>query len=109
MKYPPLALADLDELVFNSQVPVIVYVTGTGAQGLARARREFLAVAKLLQDHIAIYEVDGLKEKAVVSRLDIKGMPSLLLYISGTEAGSLIGFYRRDALEKRIWNLISDS
>lgn len=108
-RYPPLAEADVDELVFNSRVPVIVYITGTCCHLTASARREFLPVAQAIQDQVAIYEVDGLNEKALVSRLNIKAMPSLLLYISGIEVSALLGFYGRDELQKMLWRIISNS
>lgn len=58
---------------------------------------------------MAIYEVDGLIEKGIVSRINIKAMPSLLVYISGIEVLALLGFYHRDELQKRLWSIIPDS
>lgn len=108
-RYPPLVETDIGRLVFGSEVPVIVYVTGTCCRLTESARREFLEVARDIQDQVAIYEVDGLNEKGLISRLDIKAMPALLLYISGIEVAALLGFYDRDELQKRLWSIISDS
>ena len=104
----PLSESDVDDLVFGSQVPVIVYVTGDCCPVAKAARREFLSVASELQDQIAVYEVNGLRQKELISRLRIKAMPSLLFYTSGIEQAALLGFYHRDELRKRLWSIISD-
>ena len=107
--FPPVAESDIDELVFRAQVPVIVYVTGARSCIAIAAKREFLHAALDMQSRVAIYEVDGPEEKAIVSRLNIKVMPSLLVYISGIEVAVMIGFYGRDDLLRSLWSTIPDS
>jgi thioredoxin-like negative regulator of GroEL len=56
---------------------------------------------------MAFYQVDADEEKGLVARLDVQAVPSLLVFISGMEAGVLLGFHSIDELHMRLWSIIS--
>jgi len=108
LNYPPLIDAEFDELVLSTQVPVIIYLTTARCPISKISRREFRAVAVELQHRVAIFEVDALSEKVLVSRLGVRAVPTLMLFVAGTESAALLGFYHRDELRIRLWSIIPD-
>ena len=109
MSYPPLTDSEFEELVLGSELSAVIYVTASCCRVDELARREFQAVAAEFQDQIAIVEVDAGAKKALVSRLNVKAVPALLVFASGTEVAALIGFHHRDELRNRLWSIISNS
>ena len=109
MSYTPLIDEEFDELVLGSELTVIVYVTLDHCRISARARAEFTAIEGRFRDHVTVYDVDADVEKALVFRLNIKAVPTLLVFSSGNEVAALLGFYHRDELQKRLGSIIRDS
>lgn len=102
--FPPLTVHDFEQLVLETKIPVVVYVSMLDCQSCSVARREFLRAANLFKDRIAFYEVDGEIDPEVLDLLDIKSSPSLLGFTSGTETLTLLGFHCRKELETRLSN-----
>lgn len=108
MTYPPLSEEDLDELVLNSELLVAIHITANRCPISGLAQREFRRAALRFQDQIAFFEVNADAEKPLISRLNIKAAPALLVFSSGIELAALVGFYSRDELQSRLWSIISN-
>jgi thioredoxin-like negative regulator of GroEL len=107
--YTSLTNSEFESLVQSSSLPVILYVTSNRYRIADRAREEFSLAVDQFCSHIGVFEVDADEEQVLVSRLNIKAAPALLLFVSGTEVAALLGFYCRDELVARLWSIISDS
>lgn len=106
-EFPPIISSEFEELVLRSKLPVILYIARKCCKITDSAKREFVSAVQDFKDSICIFTVDADSEKALVSRLNVKGAPILLVYISGIERFALLGFYREDELRKRLWSVIS--
>ena len=105
--FPPLTADEFDGLVAKTELPVCIYLTRKCGEFTRRAHQEFLTAAADFKDKIAFFEVDVDAEKALASRLNVKGVPILLHMSSGTEQSALLGFHSVDELRKRLWSIIS--
>jgi len=106
-EFPPVIGSEFEELVLCSKLPAALYITCKCCRTTDSARREFVSAAQYFKDSIGIFIVDADVEKALVSRLNVKGAPILLVFVSGIERFALVGFYRKDELRKRLWSIIS--
>jgi thioredoxin-like negative regulator of GroEL len=70
-------------------------------------RKELHQLVDRLGHSIAFFEVAADEEKCLVSRLDTKAVPTLLIFTSGIEVLALVGFYCVDALQNRLWSVIT--
>jgi thioredoxin-like negative regulator of GroEL len=102
----PLTGDDFDDLVTRSESPVLVYITRKCCHLTNLAHREFVKVAFDFVDSVPIYEVDAEREKALVSRLNVKAAPILLMFTSGIERAALLGFYCEEELRKWVWSIL---
>jgi len=99
----PLLGADFDALVLQSEVPVALYVTSERCPMCGPMRR---AVVSVLQGKMTAYEVVADVEKALISSLDVKAVPTLLIFASGAEVMVLLGFHSADELRNRLQSII---
>ena len=104
---PPLTAPEFDDLVLQAKLPVAIYISHKHCRFAAAARREFMIAAQDFKAFIGFFEVDADAEKALVSRLNVKGVPILLFFTTGIERFVLLGFYSSDELRKQLWSIIS--
>ena len=106
-EFPSISELEFEEMVLGSELSVAIYITHKCCRIADSAYREFASAAQQFKDSIGIFIVDVDVEKALVSRLDVKGAPILLVFRAGIERCALLGFYREDELRKRLWSIIS--
>ena len=105
-QFPPLSSGEFNELVSKSKLPVGLYISHKCCRVTDVAKRQFLLAAQSFKHVIAIFEVDAVAEKELISQLDVKGVPIFLVFTSGSERGALLGFYHADELQKEVWSII---
>ena len=103
----PITLPEFSQLLRLSQRTFAVFVTAKRCPICGPAEREAEAAAVLLRPEIEIFRVDADKEKPLVLALRLKAVPSLLVFTSGVEVMTLLGFYSRDELHTRLRSGIS--
>jgi len=86
---------------------VAIHLTVSGCKLSSIALREFRAAAVELQHRVAFFEVDASAEPELLAALNIKAVPALLVFHSGTEQLALLGFYYKNELRERLLRSIS--
>jgi len=106
-RFPPLTSDDFNRFIAGAEVPFAIFISRKCCRLTLLARREFRLAAQEFKAYIGVFEVDADVEKALVSRLFVKGIPTFLMFTSGTESLALLGFHSADELQKRVWSVIS--
>ena len=60
-----------------------------------------------LAHRVAFFQVNADTQPELLSRLDVRAVPSLLVFTSGIEVKALLGFHSEDELHTQLWSIIS--
>ena len=107
-QFPSISADEFDQLVVSDGPMVGLYISRKCCGVTGPARREFRLAAQKFKHIIGFFEVDADAEKALVSRLNVKAVPTLLVLASGIELAAVLGFHSSDELQKKLWSIIPD-
>ena len=96
-----------ESCVLGSQRPAAVFVTSKRCPLCVPAKHALQSVIPRLTHRIEFFQVDADDEKGLITQLDVQAVPTLLLFISGTEVNALLGFHSADELHTLLWSIIS--
>jgi thioredoxin 1 len=90
------------ELVLDSSGMVLVNFWAWWNEECRKMSSLMRDVANILDEHDAIMQVDWNQQKKLAQKLDVVGVPTLLIYLSGKEVARYSGSMSKGSLLKRI-------
>lgn len=97
-KVVELSLADFDDEVVKSDVPVLVDVYATWCGPCRQMSPVVDAVAKEVGTSAKVFKVDSDKERQLTRKLKVNALPTFVVYKNGKEVKRVVGVVSKQEL-----------
>jgi thioredoxin 1 len=93
---------NFEEEVIKSKVPVVIDFFADWCMPCRMMAPVFEGLEKEYKKKVKFAKINTEEEAELASKFDIRGIPALLVFKSGKEAGRITGFMPKEEMKKKI-------
>jgi thioredoxin 1 len=103
--FPVVNTDNFDDQILNAKGVVLVNVWAGWSEGCRQMSTTMGRLKNLLDEQDTIVQVDWDHQKILISELKVYGIPTLLIFVSGSEVARYSGVVNKEGLLTRIMEI----